>query len=36
MLRDDNVKVRFFVMPEIHVTPGLVMDVKASPQQYSN
>ena|SRR6266853_801604 len=30
MLRDDNVKVRFVVVPEIHVTPGLVMDVKAS------
>ncbi len=36
MLRDDNVKVRFYVMPEVHVTPGLVMDVESSPQQCSN
>jgi len=36
MLRDDNAKVHFLVMPEIYVTPGLMMEIKSGLQQHSN
>ena len=36
MLRDNNMKVGFGAMPEVHVAASLMMNIKTGPQQCSN